>query len=335
MVHKLSFTDAEYTCRALDEFATARSEKNPNKDAILKVQKTAGWERLVTIKLSEMPWYSRLIRWLGLGDATLTSVAQFLQNNEPYIPPSFSQLKDKMILPERYTDNGLDIITNVTEEAYNKLKYQKIRGCEIFKRCLSNHNSKHSCKVYMKLEENEKIDLRKNEYAPMSPGDHDIVRQNYRAPVIDKNQFTYLHPNDRQTETVPDAILGFCHEYGLGTPEDPLKAIEAYEKTSEESYSSCYNWALILEKSNCSEALYKLKKAEDILLGKINKNVNLNIFQTLSEDLLKICKAIADVLKKMNMDSSEYDAKVKKLNEHDTKVKELYDKAVVFMNPEV
>lgn len=67
MVHKLSIHELTSICQSLGDFAEARCKPQPDRDCILTVQKINGRETLETIKLSEMSWFSRTIRWFGFG----------------------------------------------------------------------------------------------------------------------------------------------------------------------------------------------------------------------------------------------------------------------------
>ncbi len=239
---KLSFQDLEHICKALGVFADARSQEKPNKDIILTIKKINGQEVLQTTRLSKMTWCARLVRWFGFGGSTLKSVAHYLQNHEPYVP-SFSRLKDRDILSNQYTEDAINNLKNLEKEKWIALKKQKIQGCEVFKRCLSNHNRQHSRKTYILLREDEKTDLRSsgslqgggishswpNPMGIFQNEDEKTLREHYKPPIIDTNEFIYLKPFFRDKDNnISPKILGFCYEYGLGTK----KTLKKLSKTT-------------------------------------------------------------------------------------------------------
>lgn len=281
-----SFQNLESTCQALGTFASARSQEKPDKDIILTVRKINGHKKLETIRLSKMTLCERLIRWFGFGGSTLKSVASFLECHEPYIPKSFSQLKNRKILSFYYTEDVVNKLENLEKKQWKELKKQKVQGCEIFKACLSHHNSQHSKKIYILLQEEEKVDLRgawsisgggvshssPNPMGIFQDGDEKLLRERYRPPIIDKNEFSYRNPFFRSKQNSSPTVLGFCYEYGLGTKRDLKKAFQNYHEAAEQNeYSACYNLArLYLKKKGFAhEVIDSLKKAEEILLKKI------------------------------------------------------------------
>lgn len=288
MADKLSFQEVQTICQVLGEFADARSEAQPDKDMILTVTKINGQETLQTARLSEMPWYARVVRWLGFGGATLHSVARFLQSHEPHLPRSFSRLQQREHLSLSYSDDDIDDISNMDKGTYTELKKQKVRGCEIFQRCVSNHNKLHYCKTYVVFQEYERTDLNvsgssvgqgiKHTYPnPMGQfpaGDANDIRERYRSPIIDENQFLHLDPFFRfKTKGVSPNVLGFCYEYGLGTKANRDEALKNYREAADnDEYSACYNLGrLLFEDGDAKGAIDALRKGEDILIDKINQ----------------------------------------------------------------
>lgn len=263
----LSFQDLKETCNALDAFATARSQEQPDKDLILTIKKIHGRETLQAIRLSKMAWHTRLICWLGFGGSTLKAVANFLQNYEPYL--RVANLKNNDVLLFHYTDEAIDILGNLEKDELKTLKMKKIKGCEIFKQCLSHHNENHSKKVYILLQEYEKIDLRSSKSNPMGIFQNEgkkVTHERYKLPIIDPNKFTYLDPFFRTKSDISPRVLGFCYEYGLGVEKDIEEAIKNYRKDANNNPSASYNLArLLLEKGQFQEALNYLITAETIL----------------------------------------------------------------------
>lgn len=284
MSDKLSFQDLQSTCQALGAFADARLQEQSDKDIILTIKKINGREILQTTRLSTMTWCARLIRWFGFGGSTLTSVARFLENHEPYLP-SFASLKDKNILCDHYTEGAICKLGQIEKAPWTNLKKQKTQGCEVFKRCLTHYNRQHSGKIHILLQEYEKIDL--GSHGSMHCGgifhswpnpmgvfheDEHTLRERYKPPIIDTNEFMYLDPFFRTTNhNLPPETLGFCYEYGLGTQKNIDKAIKNYrEACADHKYSACYNLGcLLLKKNNIQEAIDSLRKAERILLRRI------------------------------------------------------------------
>ncbi len=287
MPNKISFCDLQNTCQALHEFAEARSKVKPDKDVILTVKKIDGRDVLKATRLSKMKWFARLVRWFGFGDATLKAVAPFLERHEPKLPSSFSRLQDKDFISMDFTEKAVDRLTHLTKEEYIKLKMQKARGCEVFKRCLSHHNKGHRQKVYILLQETEKKALRGHgNFAkggiyhsypnPMGPyplnGDEKKLHERYRLPVIDKNEFAYLQPFFRHEDKASPQAMGFCYEYGLGTKRDIEKARINYENaTFEGEYSACYNLGRLCLENDLQNGIDPLLDAEEILLEKITR----------------------------------------------------------------
>lgn len=290
MIQKISFQNYQNICNALGDFGEARSQKYPDKDVILTVKKINGEETLQSTRLSKMKWHERLIRWFGFGGATPKAVAKFLEAHEPVLCRTFSDFKNREVLSLhlKSKDDQKDLVNdlvNIPEEKYDKLKKQKSRGCEIFKNCLSHHNRVHSNKVYILLQEDEKIKfwhLGKDPMGLFPPSENDerFIHEHYRAPIIDKNEFVYLDPQFRSgndLDMLTPAILGFCYEYGLGTKKDLEKAYKYYSEAAEAGeYSACYNLArLLLKQEKKEEAADYLNKAYHIILQKIDDENNI------------------------------------------------------------
>ena len=81
-----------------------------------------------------------------------------------------------------------------------------------------------------------------------------------------------LPPILPKNHNISPKVLGFCYEYGLGTKKNIEEAIKNYrEAANDNEYSACYNLArLLLNRGDVQEAVDSLKKAEDILLKKID-----------------------------------------------------------------
>ncbi len=199
MIQKLSFQEMNSICKTLGEFANARLQKNPDKDVILVIKKINGRETLRATRLSKMSWCARFVRWFGFGGATLKSVAHYLEDHEPCLP-NFSRLKDKSILSKYLTEDAINKMTNLESEKLTVLKKQKSQGCEVFKKCLSNHNRQFSRKIYIELVEYEKYknlcnsgsthdDRGINHTWPNPMGvlkkeDEKTLRMHYRPPLL-------------------------------------------------------------------------------------------------------------------------------------------------------
>ncbi len=271
MREKLSFNALENICHVLGKFAEMRSKEPKNKNIILTIKKINGREILQIAELSKLSWLARLIRWFGFGGSTLKSVASFLQNHEPYIP-KFSHLKNKELLSLHYTEEAVDQFSNIKKEKWIQLKEEKVRGCEIFKRCLLRHNeTSRFKKIYISFKEEEKSSVDgRTEFGigsliahsnpnPMTPVDDNEtkhIHERYRTPISFSN-LTYKS-------------LGFCYEHGLGIEANKEKAIENYHKAiKEEEYSACYNLGRLYLEDNTERSIVLLKQAEKILLKKI------------------------------------------------------------------
>lgn len=335
-MQKISYQDLQSTCQALHAFAKARSQKKPDKDVILAVKKIDGRETLKAIRISKMKWYSRIIKWFGLGNATLKSVASFLHDNEPHIPRKFSDLKNRDTLANNFTDEAIEQLSDITKENHRKLKRQKAKGCEIFKHCLSHHN-KHllSKKIYLSLNEDEKIDLYYKSFVrsmgiqdsglanPMSSLSDKNWYLRYQNPIIDRSEFGYLDPSfNKEKGNLDDHILGFCYEYGLGTKKNEEKALENYHHGVEANeYSACYNLGcLYFKKDNFDQAIFYLKQGEDILLKKLEKA---HKYLDVSVDI------IVEILDIQYVESKEeFDYRTRKIKEFQEPFLKMYNKAL-------
>ncbi|QLH34800.1 MAG: hypothetical protein HWD61_00570 [Parachlamydiaceae bacterium] len=131
-MQKLTFENLETICQTLGTFAQARSQERPDKDLILTVKKINGQMTLQTTRFSEMPWFSRVIRWFGFGGASLQSVADFLHDYEPYVG-SFAHLRNKSILNFHYTDKAMDQLSILEKEKWKELRAQKSKVVKFLK----------------------------------------------------------------------------------------------------------------------------------------------------------------------------------------------------------
>lgn len=283
MTGKLTFQELQTTCQALGTFAAARSQPTPDKDVILTVKKINGRETLQTARLSKMPWYSRIVLWLGFGGSSLKSVSHFLEKHEPHLPTDFQILKNRSYLSNFYTDEAINNLSGIEKDKWEALKKQKVQGCKIFKRCVSHHNQKiFAKKVFVFLPESDRIEdlcrsgsigfggVRASNPNPMGlfpKGDEQALRAQYQ-PQTSKLKLLFK----KKTVNLPPHVLGFCYEYGLGLKKDVDKAITNYQQgAAQGEYSACYNLAsLLLEKNQTKEAIDHLKIAETILTKKID-----------------------------------------------------------------
>ncbi len=292
MVNKLSLQDLQNIRNALQEFTEARTQAKPDKDLILTVIKIDGRNTLQSTRLSKMKWYSRLIRWFGLGGSTLKSVAQFLRRKEPYLPRKFyGQNKDILRLQHKdhlkmnYTDEAVEYLTDIekmTKVAYRELQRAKSKGYEIIKHCIDDHNKAHKQKIMISFCENEKINLREVDIKhrrfigysspnPMSPfpiaDEH--LNELYSIKDIEKKK------KENDLEELSPKVLGFCYEHGIGIEKNRDEAIKNYRKDFQNEYSAAYNLGhLFLKDGEISEAIESLKQAEAILLAMLNKAQN-------------------------------------------------------------
>jgi tetratricopeptide (TPR) repeat protein len=287
MLNKLYLHELRTICQALGDFAEARSKPQPDRDLILTVQKINGRETLESVRLSEMSWFSRVIRWFGFGGATLTSVARFLKSHEPYLPSRFADISRRNLLEYSYEDRDVDDVMNLDKPTYKQLKQQKSKGCEIFKECLVHHNKRSRFEVFVLLQEWEKTNLRNRGSLsfygvadswpnPMGPLDQNGKRsmlERYHPPILDFSEFAYLDPFFRKTKDSPlPHVLGFCYEYGLGTKEQRDEAYKQYEMATGNQYSACYNMGrMLVEDGRPDEAIDYLTKGEDLLIAKIGE----------------------------------------------------------------
>jgi len=184
MIKKLSLKTAEDICETLGKFADARLKSPPDKDTILIVKKVDGRKTLQVTQLSQMKWFNRIIRRLGLGGATLKSVAEFLQQNEPYLPPRFADLKTgEDLLKYHYRKNDIPSVLSLQKDRYQHLKDKKSRGYDVFSKCLAHHNEKSTHKLNTGFEESHKIDLSlSNSLMGLLPLDKDAVQKKYKHP---------------------------------------------------------------------------------------------------------------------------------------------------------
>lgn len=328
MAEKISFQELQTICQALGEFADARSESQPDKDVILTVTKIDGRETLQATRLSEMSWFARIIRWFGFGGATVYSVAEFLQSNEPYIPRSFSRLQDRVILEYHYSDDAIDELTTLDKETYRELKHQKRRGCEIFKRCVSHHNELHCSKAYILLQENERTNLEAwltetvggitysspNPMGRFPAGDENKIRERFKHPIIDQNEFLYLKPFFNNAAHVSPNVLGFCYEYGLGTKPNHDEALKNYREAADKNeYSACYNLGrMLFEQGDVNDAIDALKKGEDILIDRID-NANDRVYHIQNDVVPGFGKAHPQTIK----DATEFNEGCQKVWQKD------------------
>lgn len=288
-MQKLTFENLETICQTLGTFAQARSQERPDKDLILTVKKINGQMTLQTTRFSEMPWFSRVIRWFGFGGASLQSVADFLHDYEPYVG-SFAHLRNKSILNFHYTDKAMDQLSILEKEKWKELRAQKVKGCEVFKECISHHNRQHCRKVYLCLKDYGKTNLMDSGsfwngsivYSYPNPmgsfnEDADRLREKFIPPRLEANQFEYLDPFFKETQSeISSKVLGFCYEFGLGTKKNIDEAIRHYRiAAGQDEYSACYNLGrLLLEKNETGEAIDLLKKAEKIVQEKVQRAKN-------------------------------------------------------------
>src|SRR5262245_25195967 len=129
MIRTLSFTSMVNTCQVLGKFAEARSGPRPNKNLILAVRKIEGRDELKLIKLSNLNWFSRVIRWFGFGPASLGKVATFLQNQEPYLPrKKFCLCEDT--LKSYYIPEDVEKVLTLERGKFKKLQRAYARGCD-------------------------------------------------------------------------------------------------------------------------------------------------------------------------------------------------------------
>ncbi|MCE5319304.1 MAG: hypothetical protein LLG04_18310 [Parachlamydia sp.] len=294
MADNISFKTAVQVCDALGKFADARSGTTPNKDFIMMVRKVDGRETLQLTQISQLNWMHRLIRCFGLSclerafgrDTTLKGVTDYLHRNCPYLPRRFSDLKVVWmpdILKGHYHKEAIPELLGLKKERLKKMREDKFRGIEIFKKCLSHHNAKSPRKIYLSCLPGDQIDLRgywrggrgiiQRGPNPMGllPGEVDqgqIVRK-YEAPVIDPKEFPYLEPFFCKKNEPEDLnALGFCYEYGLGVKKNHQKALNCYKVAVEKDpgYASLYNLGrLYLQDRQWQEANRTLTEAENFL----------------------------------------------------------------------
>lgn len=288
MANKLYLSELKTICQALGDFAEARSKPQPDRDLILTVKKINGRETLETLRVSEMSWLARLVRWFGFGGATLTSVASYLQSHEPYLPSKFASLRYQIVISLCYKKSDVDDVMKLDKTTYRKLREQKSKGCEIFKRCLVHHNAASRYQVYILLQEHEKTDLKNhgsssfagvtdhwpNPMGPLNKDDERFLHERYHHPIIDVAELGYLDPFFRRgADSVLPHVLGFCYEYGLGVKRQRDEAYKYYEKgVAANQYSSCYNLGrMLVEDGRERQAIDVLEKGEDSLIVKIDE----------------------------------------------------------------
>lgn len=300
---QISFKAAEEICQALGKFAQARNGSKPNKDIILIVEKIEGRKTLQTTELSKMKWYNRLIRYFGLGNATLKAVATFLQENEPYLPQSFSEFKKKDILDCHYDKKDVETLLTIQKERYTLLRKDKISGCKAFQQCLSHHNSKSKRKIPLILLRTSALNLQTSgtingvDISPkplgILPNEENTVQENFYVYTIKdiKNQ----------------NILGFCHEYGLGTPVDLEKAFAAYKSAPLTDYAAQFNLGrLYLQKNNPINAITSFSQAENLLVQEIEQKLkeleDLNADKEIKSQDPKLLQHYQEVMEKRKAD---------------------------------
>ncbi len=229
-----TFDDMIDICTALGQFAEARSKVIPDKDVILDVQTVNGREKLTTTRVSQMSWGRRFMRFFGRDSATLTVVAAYLQNKEPYLA--------KKRLMKRwgscfYHGNCIHQLESLSKERLKELRSQKTRGCEIFKRCLAHHNQNSLLPVYIVLKDRERTGLKYKWFCqsgirdPMCRWDKEDkeVQMKFRTPKIAPTEHLYLPPNLRTQDELEPQVLGFCYEYGIGVEKDLKRAEDLYD----------------------------------------------------------------------------------------------------------
>lgn len=270
MLYKLTSQNLNDICQALSTFAEARSKPVEDRDVILTVIKMHGQKTLRAVRLSEVSWHGRLIHHFGLGGSNLASVANFLQTREPFLPRHL-RLYNKESLSFHYTDEAVEDLLHIEKAQLKRLKKQKREGCEIFKRCICKHNHDHSNKIYILLQEDERKCLKYRYQHPMGPLNSEKAKTlatRYKPPIIDENEFLYLHPRSRRNLCqISPNVLGFCYEYGLGTKKNIQEAIHHYRiAIQKNAYAACYNLArLLLVEEKFDEAIDLLKKCEGII----------------------------------------------------------------------
>lgn len=294
MADNISFKTAVQICDALGKFAEVRSETKANKDFILMVKRIDGRKTLQLTQISQLHWMHRLIRRFGLSclermfgrDTTLKGVTEYLNRNCPYLPRRFSDLKSEVmpdILKGHYHKEAILAVLALKKERLKKMREDKFRGFEIFKQCVSHHNAKSRCKIYLSCPTGEQIDLRGNWRGgrgvirrgpnPMGPLPGEIdpghIAQKYEAPVIDTKKFLFLDPFFCTKRIPQDSnALGFCYEYGLGVKKNHTKALDCYKAAVEQdpTYASQYNLGrLYLQDRQWPEANRALTEAENLL----------------------------------------------------------------------
>ena len=272
------------------KFEEARSAAQPDKDLILTVAKINGSEELQTCRVSDMTWWGWIVYLLGFGPSSLSSVAHFLQYHEPYIP-KFSRLQDREFLALFYDDGEIDEWMNQDKQTVKQIRDQKIKGCEIFKRCLIHHNQRHYCQVHVLFQEYEKKHFTSwgscswgdvstswpNPMGAFPAGNEDHYREKFVPAKIDieAEEFLYLDPFFRRHETkdLLPKVAGFCYEIGLGTEKNLDEAEKYYrEAVDQEEYSAHYNLGrMLFEKGEFFEAIDVLVRGVDLLSDRMDQ----------------------------------------------------------------
>lgn len=216
------------------------------------------------------------IRRLGFGNATLKSVANFLQQNEPYLPPRFSDLKTREDLLKYYYHKGdISSVLSMQKDRYQYLKAKKTKGFEVFKQCLAHHNAQSKrTKINIGFEESHKINLISSTPAlGLLSLEKDAIKKKYK------------HPSPKLLTMIKDPnTLGFCYEYGLGVESDAEKAFQLYKTASSQpindlanfniNYAAYFNLGRIyLQKKEFPNAVQSLSQAEQFLKGNLERKV--------------------------------------------------------------
>lgn len=217
---------------------------------------------------------------------TLTSVARFLQSHEPYLPSNMTGLRHRHEISRYYEDQDVGVVMKLNKLTYKKLKSKKSKGCEIFKQCLVHHNARSHFKIYICLNEPEKIDLKShgnstyagvhdswpNPLGPLNTDNDNSLHELYRLPILNPERHSYLAPSFRKKDPVCPHVLGFCYEYGLGVKKRPDQAFKIYEKASAKEYSACYNLGrMLFQKGQYHQGIDYLIKGENMLMAKIKE----------------------------------------------------------------
>lgn len=158
MADLISFKTVVNVCDALGRFAQARAGPKPNKDFILMVKRIDGRDTLQITQISQLNWMHRQIRRFGLSclgrflgtDTTLKGVAEYMNRNCPYLPRRFSDLKTAY-LEGNYFKEAIPVIRALEKSRLKKMREDKFRGLEVFKKCLSHHNANSARKIFYLL----------------------------------------------------------------------------------------------------------------------------------------------------------------------------------------